>query len=268
MVYRGKVMVSVPSALQWFVDTGVVSEVVRVIKSGKESQVFLTRRFCGDRVFYFAAKVHKARTGRSFKRDKVYRDGWLLSGRVQKAVSQGTRFGREVIESLWVTQEFDSLRKLWKNGADVPAPILRHENVILMVYIGDPDEPAPKLCEASLDFDEASQTLDELLRNLKIFLKLSLVHGDLSPFNILYWKGKAWIIDLPQSVDLYRNPHAMDLLYRDLQCVCNFFLKQGVDCAPRKLFSQILGVPYVPNRTYQELLMLSAESELSTISCS
>jgi RIO kinase 1 len=258
-------MVSVPSGLQWFVDAGVVSEVVRVMKSGKESQVFLTRRFCGDRVYYFAAKVHKARSKRSFRKDKVYREGWLLGGRVLKAVSQGTRFGREVIESLWVAQEFDSLRKLWKNGADVPAPILRHDNVILMGYIGDPDEPAPKLCEVSLDFDEASRALKVLLRNLRIFIKLSLVHGDLSPFNILYWKGKVWIIDLPQSVDLYRNPHAMDLLYRDLQCVCNFFLKQGVDCAPGKLFNQILGVPYVSNRTYQDLLMLSAESELLEI---
>jgi len=38
-------MLSIPSALQWFVDTGVVSEVVRIIKSGKESQIYLTTVF-------------------------------------------------------------------------------------------------------------------------------------------------------------------------------------------------------------------------------
>lgn len=256
-------MLSAPSTLQWFVDTGVVSEVVRIIKSGKESQVYLTRRFSGDRVFYFAAKVHKARTQRSFKGDKIYRAGWYLEGRVQRAVSRGSRYGRKVIESLWVTQEFNALKKLWKNGANVPTPILRHDNVILMSYIGDPDTPAPKLCENSLNPNEASQVLKEIVENLKIFLKLNLIHGDLSPFNILYWKGEIWIIDLPQTVDLHKNPHAIDLLYRDLQCVCNYFLKQGVDCTPKELFNQILGLPYIPSKTYQDLLMLSAESEFS-----
>jgi RIO kinase 1 len=258
-------VLSAPSALQWFVDTGIISEVVRIVKSGKESQIYLTRRFCGGKIFYFAAKVHKSRAHRSFKRDKIYRAGWCLEGRVQRAVSKGTRFGREVIESLWVTREFDSLKRLWQNGASVPTPILRHDNVILMIYIGNPDEPAPKLFETSLNLHEASQILEELMRNLKIFLKLGLVHGDLSPFNILYWRGRIWIIDLPQSTDLYKNPHAVDLLYRDLQCVCHYFQKQGVDATPKELFSQILGLPYIPNKTYQDLLMLSAESEFSAI---
>ena len=257
-------MLSIPSALQWFVDTGVVSEVVRIIKSGKESQIYLTRRFCEDRVFYFAAKVHKARARRSFKGDKIYRAGWCLEGRVQRAVSRGTRYGRRVIESLWVTQEYDALKKLWKSGANVPTPILRHDNVILMTYIGDPDQPAPKLCETPLKPGEALQAFNELIENLRIFVKLSLVHGDLSPFNVLYSKGKIWIIDLPQAVDLHSNPHAVDLLYRDLQCICKYFLKRGVNCSPRDLFRQILDLPYVPSKTYQDLLMLIAEPELPT----
>ncbi len=256
---------SAPPALQWFVDTGIISEVVRLIKSGKESQIYLTRKACKGRVFYFAAKVHTGKTRRPFKRDQIYRAGWCLEARVQRAVDKGTRFGRELVDSLWVTQEFDALKRLWQHGANVPQPILRHDNVILMVYLGDPDKPAPKLCETALNAQEAAQALEELVRNLRILLKLNLVHADLSPFNILYWKGKIWIIDLPQSVNLHKNPRATDLLYRDLQCVCNYFQKQGANANPKELFRQFLGVPYIPNKTYQDLLMLSAESGLYTV---
>ena len=251
-----------PPDLQWFVDVGAVSEVVRIIKSGKESQIYLTRRFCGDTIFYFAAKVHKPRIQRSFKRDKVYRLGWYFKdGRVRRAVSKTSLYGRHVIGARWVDQEFDALKRLWKNGANVPTPILKHGNTILMTYIGYPEEPAPKLCEISLDLDEAAEAWKQVVENLRIFLKSGLIHGDLSPFNILYWQGKVWIIDFPQSVDLHRNPYAMDLLYRDLQKICKYFGKQGVNCSPEELFRQVLGLAYTPHKTYQDLLMLSAESD-------
>lgn len=251
-----------PPDLQWFVDVGAVSEVVRIIKSGKESQVYLTRRFCGDRIFYFATKVHKPRIQRSFKRDKVYRVGWYFKdGRVQRAVSKTSRYGRNVIGARWVNREFDALKKLWKNGANVPTPILKHRNTILMTYIGHPEEPAPKLREISLDQDEAAEALKQVVENIKIFLKSGLVHADLSPFNILYWQDKVWIIDLPQAVDLHKNPYAMDLLHRDLQKICKYFEKQGVNCAPEELFRQVLGLAYVPGKTYQDLLTHSAESD-------
>ncbi len=226
--------------------------------------MYLTRRDCESRVFYFAAKVHTGKACRSFKRDQIYRAGWCLEARVQRAVEKGSRFGRELVDSLWVTQEFDALKRLWQHGASVPAPILRHDNVILMIYLGEPDEPAPKLCETALNSQEAAQALEELVKNLRILLKLNLVHGDLSPFNILYWKRQIWIIDLPQSVDLHKNPRATDLLYRDLQCVCSYFQKQGVDANPKELFRQVLGVQYLPGKTYQNLLMLSTESQFFT----
>lgn len=248
-------------ALQWFVDTGVINEVVRIIKSGKESEIYLTRRFCGDTIFYFAAKVHKARIQRSFKRDKVYREGWYFyDGRVQRAVSKMSRYGRRVVGSRWVYREFEVLKRLWKNGASVPTPIIKHGNTILMTYIGTSEEPAPKLCETSLDSDEVNEVFKQIIENLRVFFRSDIIHGDLSPFNILYWQSKVWIIDFPQAVYLYENPYAMDLLFRDLQKICNYFDKQGVDCSPEKLFRQVVGLSYVPGKTYQDLLLLSTES--------
>jgi RIO kinase 1 len=242
--------------------------VVRLIKSGKESQVYLTRRFYGGRNFYFAAKVHKPRAQRSFKRDKAYRAGWYFSERdhrIQRAVEHMTRYGKGVVGGLWVNQEFEALQRLWRGKASVPAPIHKNGDTILMTYIGEPERPAPKLCEVVLESDEANEAIRQIIENLKIFFKLGIIHGDLSSFNILYWEGKIWIIDLPQSVDLYRNPDSMDLLYRDLENLCAYFLKQGVDCHPEELFSRVTGLTYAAGRTYEDLLMLSYGANDSTV---
>jgi len=260
----GELTLQAPLALQWFIDIGAIDEVVRLIKSGKESQVYLTKRIKGDKVVYFAAKVHKPRDTRSFKKDKVYRASWYFSPddhRIQRAVEHMTRYGRGVVGALWVDREFEVLTKLWRNGASVPTPILKQGNTILMAYIGEPERPAPKLCEIIMEPSEVDEVLKQIMDNLKIFFESGLIHGDLSPFNILYWKDKIWIIDLPQAVDLYRNSDSMDLLYRDLINICEYFLKQGIHCYPDELFNQITCLTYVAGRTYEDLLILSNSTE-------
>lgn len=58
-----------PPALKWFVDKGLIHEVVRLMKSGKESHVYLAKRIKGNEAFYFVAKVHKSRATRFFKKE-------------------------------------------------------------------------------------------------------------------------------------------------------------------------------------------------------
>jgi RIO kinase 1 len=160
MTSAKKTDLQVLPALQWFVDKGLIHEVVRLIKSGKESHVYLTRRYRGDKDFYFVAKVHKPRATRSFKKDKVYRSGWYFSTedhRIQRAVEHMTHYGRGVVGALWVDKEFEALTKLWRNGASVPTPIHKQRNAILMTYIGEPERPAPKLCESRLGSCEAKR---------------------------------------------------------------------------------------------------------------
>jgi RIO kinase 1 len=55
-----------------------------------------------------------------------------------------------------------------------------------------------------------------------------VVHGDLSPFNILVWDGRISVIDLPQAVDPKKNRHAEALLARDVERVCAHFDRLGV----------------------------------------
>jgi len=66
-------------------------------------------------------------------------------------------------------------------------------------------------------------------------LRRNLIHADLSPFNVLWWEGRATIIDLPQAVDPRSNPNASQLLARDVSCICRHFYRYGVRADPDEI---------------------------------
>ncbi len=49
---------------------------------------------------------------------------------------------------------------------------------------------------------------------------------------ILLWKGQIKIIDFPQSVCADENRNAFQLLLRDLQNICEYFSKYGIQKSP------------------------------------
>lgn len=99
-----------------------------------------------------------------------------------------------------------------------------------MEYIGEPGVPAPQLQAVDLDSSEARRLFAGLLDNIRLMLAAGRIHGDLSPYNILYWKERIVIIDLPQTLDVETHPQALRLLERDLDHVCRYFQRQGVVC--------------------------------------
>ncbi|GAP78129.1 serine/threonine protein kinase [Brachybacterium sp. SW0106-09] len=60
---------------------------------------------------------------------------------------------------------------------------------------------------------------------------LGLVHGDLSPYNVLADSRLAEpdpvIIDVPQTIDLIANPHGTEFLRRDCRTMCTWLAVQG-----------------------------------------
>ena len=130
---------------------------------------------------------------------------------------------------MWVGTEYRSQMMLYEAGADVPKPIAHHDNTILMAYIGDEYGPAPTLNEIRLDRQEAKPLFQRVMANVQILLAHHLIHGDLSAYNILYWEGEIQLIDFPQVVEARKNPHAFDLLQRDIVRVCDYFNRFGVD---------------------------------------
>ena len=62
----------------------------------------------------------------------------------------------------------------------------------------------------------------------KLYRKAGLVHGDLSEYNIMYWRGLPYLIDLSQAVPL-EHPMSDVFLKRDLANLNRFFRRLGVE---------------------------------------
>jgi RIO kinase 1 len=215
-----------------FFDEGLVEAVLRPIKSGKEASVHLCRanpRTTGETLV--ALKAYHPLDRRDFRDESLYRDGeWIKERRVRVALEKKTRFGREVQGMIWVDREWETLRALSQGGAAVPRPIERTGDAILMTYVGDEALAAPQLRSIRPeDADEAEALIEQALRQIERMLFLNVVHGDLSPYNLLVWNGEVTVIDLPQAVDPRKNRHALAFLERDVVRVCDWASHHGVD---------------------------------------
>jgi RIO kinase 1 len=217
----------VHEVLSSFIDDGLIHEILFEVKSGKEATVHC----CSSPRGLLAAKVYRPIETRRFKNDAVYTTGRMhlaRAGRAQRAADAKSAFGREVQYATWIEHEWRTMRMLHEAGADVPCPVARNDRAILMPFLGDERGAAPKLNDVELDREAARQVVDRLLDNVEFMLDRHVVHGDLSPFNILYWNGQATIIDFPQAVDPRLNPAALSLLRRDVANLCAWARKRGV----------------------------------------
>ena len=230
-----------PSWFEDLFDEGLITDIEMQLKSGKEATVYLCRAnpVTTDSL-QLVAKVFWPRRTRSFKDDAAYTSGRVITNaRTRRAVHKKTRFGQEFEDAWWINREHEILELLHSVGADVPRPVRGSPFGILMEYIGDEDGPAPQLRDVDLDSGEARAIYERLLWNVELFLANNLVHADLSPFNILYWEGRAWIIDFPQAVDARTNKNSYELLRRDLENMTRYFSRHGVNADPEHLTSDL-----------------------------
>lgn len=183
---------------------GIVEEIVGRLKSGKEAEVWIVRHRGED----VAAKIYKDRAQRSFKNNADYLEGRKVrNSRARRAIEKGSRFGRQAAEEAWKEAEANALFRLHDAGVRVPTPILYYEGVLLMELVKGPEGgPAPRLVEARLSAEEAGELYADLRSQIVKMLCADVIHGDLSPYNILLGERGPVIIDLPQTVDPAANP--------------------------------------------------------------
>ncbi|PNX71155.1 serine/threonine-protein kinase RIO1-like protein [Trifolium pratense] len=100
---------------------------------------------------------------------------------------------------------------------------------------------APRLKDADLSLDKLREGYVEIIVAMRtLYQKCKLVHGDLSEYNILYYEGHLYIIDVSQAVDP-DHPYALDFLRNDIIHVSDFFKKNGVGVMTlRELFDFIV----------------------------
>ncbi|HVF33031.1 MAG TPA: RIO1 family regulatory kinase/ATPase [Acidimicrobiales bacterium] len=200
-----------------------------VIKTGKEADVHLVERVLGDRVNLLAAKRYRDLDERAFRNDAKYRRR-LGDRRVELAIAQGTRAGLTFKAQLWLETEFDALGRLWEAGAAVPYPVQKLGVELMMEYLGDEDEAAPRLVHAVAGRSKAEKAdlFAQLREALRVMTACGLVHGDLSPYNLLVWDDRLYVIDLPQAVDPIMQPEGLGFLERDVENLCKWFAAKGV----------------------------------------
>ena len=203
-----------PKGLQPLIDDGVIDEVLRPLKSGKEASVYVVRSG-GDEL---CAKVYKDMAQRSFQARVQYQEGRKFRGsRQARAIGKATKFGRREQETEWKNTEVDALYRLAAAGVRVPRPRGHFHGVLLMELVTDEHgHSAPRLGEVELSAERARLFHGELIRDVVRMLCQGLIHGDLSEYNVLVTGSGPVIIDFPQVVSAAGNNAARAMLLRDV----------------------------------------------------
>ncbi|MEY4923452.1 MAG: hypothetical protein RLY17_2169 [Pseudomonadota bacterium] len=211
----------IPKRIQPLVDDGLVDEVIRRLKSGKEADVYVVR--CGSEIR--CAKVYKKAENRSFKQAVQYQEGRKVrNSRNARAMAKGSKFGRKQQEETWQTAEVDALFLLANAGVRVPQPYACLDGVLLMELVTDEEGlAAPRLSDVPLTKDHALAGHAIMMQYVVRMLCAGVVHGDLSEFNVLMDKYGPVIIDLPQAVNAAANNHAKAMLERDVANMTHYY---------------------------------------------
>lgn len=225
-------------------DLGAVESDLGVLKTGKEADVHLVRRWVpGDdsRDVLMAAKRYRSAQHRMFHRDAGYLEGRRVrKSREMRAMRTRTAFGKAMISGMWAYTEFGTLTTLWREGLPVPYPVQLSDTEMLMEFIGDPDgTAAPRLVQTRPPAGLLSDLFEQLRSALVSLAELGWAHGDLSPYNVLLHGERLVIIDWPQVVDVIGNPHGFDYLERDVRNMAEWFTRRGLTVDAGELFGDL-----------------------------
>ena len=197
-----------------YISKGVITEVQGAISTGKEANVYLC---LGSPPL--ACKIYRIDSP-SFQKMKQYVIGDYRFHRFKRS-----KIG---FINVWAKKEFKNLKKMRKVGIPVPMPIKVEQNVLFLEFLGIQTTPFPKLINSTIE--QPARLYHKILNSIKLMFKeAKLVHGDLSPYNILYHtsQSKFYIIDVSQSV-LNNHPEAEYFLLRDIYNINKFFLSLNV----------------------------------------
>ncbi|KAG8382086.1 hypothetical protein BUALT_Bualt05G0039900 [Buddleja alternifolia] len=169
---------------------GVCDYINGCIATGKEANVYHATKSDGQEL---AIKVYKTSIREYRDRDRYvqgdyrFRYGYCKSN-PRKMVTK------------WAEKEMRNLIRIKESGIRCPAHIHSRLNVLVMEFIGEGGQAAPRLKDAELSLNKLRES---------------------------YVEGHLYIIDVSQSVDP-DHEHADDFLEKDCENVSAFFKKHGV----------------------------------------
>jgi RIO kinase 1 len=205
-----------------FIEDGWISSVGPVLKTGKEAIVY--RCPGGNRLpeQEVAIKVHKSMETRSFKAMSGYLEGRFYEAGMNRRNTLHALSSPNVLQSMWVSAEWEKLNILHRHGIRVPVPYFCTDCALAMEFVGN-ESAAPRLVDYPLSETLLHSMGRSVLHSIHRMLELDVVHGDLSCYNILIHQDQAVLIDFPQAVNPRFNSQACAMLERDIRNILSFF---------------------------------------------
>ncbi len=202
------------------VENGLVDEVVSVLGTGKEANVYLGL-WKGSplalKVYRLHRTPHKKKAVIGYSPDRV---------------------------GVIAAKEFTILEKAYRAGVPVPTPAWRVDNMFTMRFLGG--EVRASLLKDSV-LSDPELYAQEALGIIGKLLDAFIIHADLSEFNLLLYKDRLFVIDFPQAVDLSsrvnrysRFEEAKPFLLRDLRNIARYFTKFNTQVDAEKEYDQLI----------------------------
>jgi RIO kinase 1 len=190
------------------IENGLVDEILAVLGTGKEADVYLG----SWKDAYLVLKVYR-----------LHRTPHKKNAKIGYAVD---RMGSIA------AREFTILQKAYRAGVPVPTPAKRVDNMLTMRYLGGQTK-APMLKD--IDPSDPAEAAERALALVEKLLDAHIVHGDISEYNLVLWDNRLYAIDFPQAVDFSSKmdrhiqlEKAKPLLLRDLTNLESHFTRYGI----------------------------------------
>jgi len=198
-----------------FLNKGTIDEIHGVVKAGKEARIYWGKNKQGKEL---AVKIYLTVSAEFKKGILKYIEG--------DPRFKGLRHDTRSLIFAWAQKEFKNLEQALSVKVKVPRPVAVRNNVLIMEFIGKDGVSAPLMKEIPPKNPE--KIYEILLMYLgKLYVEAELVHGDLSEYNIMIWRGRPILFDMSQAV-LLSHPMADFLLRRDLTNLNKYFTRLGV----------------------------------------
>ncbi|XP_055859021.1 serine/threonine-protein kinase RIO3 [Episyrphus balteatus] len=208
------------------INNQILEQVNGIVSTGKEAVILHGSpdpNYVGDLILpkECAIKIFKTTLNEFKQRDRYIKDDYRFKDRFSK---QNNR----VIINMWAEKEMHNMMRMRDAGINCPDVVTLKKHVLVMSFIGDNHNAAPKLKDARLSEAELSLAYEEIIEMMhRLHNVAKLVHADLSEYNILWHDGKCWFIDVAQSVEP-EHPSALEFLMRDCGNIVTFFKKRGL----------------------------------------
>lgn len=233
----------------------VIMEINGCISTGKEANVY---HAVGKESEQLAVKVYKTSILVFKDRDRY------VTGEFRFRKGYAKHNPRKMVR-LWAEKEYRNLTRLVQAGINCPTPLALRMHVLVMTFLGKDGWPAPKMKEAVLSTNKWRELYVQCIRMMRtMYQQCRLVHGDLSEYNILYYKGELYFIDVSQSVE-HDHPHALDFLRLDCNNITLWFSKHGVPAMTTRELFEFVTDPTINQSnmdSYLEKMMATVERRM------